>query len=79
MFINNIVAASFVEQVLGYNDWHAPCNRTRSTPLSSSFTFVVPIPFVGGPSSVLPSKVPSILSRIVASSSTIETFPTLHA
>jgi hypothetical protein len=72
MFINNIVAASFVGQVLGYNNWHDPCSLAKSDPLSSSFTIVVPIPFVVGPSYVLPSKVPSILSRIAASSSTIE-------
>jgi hypothetical protein len=72
MFINNIVITSFVEWAHGYNGWHAFYNPTRSAPLSSSFTFVVPIPFVGGPSFALPSKVQGILSGIVASSSTIE-------
>jgi len=54
MFINNIVAASFVEWILGYNYWYAFYSLTELAPLSSSFTFVVPIPFVGGPYSALP-------------------------
>jgi hypothetical protein len=72
MFINNIVSASFVEWAHGYNGWHASFNLAKFSPQSSSFTFIFPITFVGGPSSALLSKLQGKLLKIVTSSSTIE-------